>query len=157
MNGTGLAERRGIRTEDSVPWAAVCYDGDPGSIAAARRFTGEFLARMGGTTGTGPVPAQAVEMARLIVSELVTNACKYAPGPCLLELELADGLLEIGVRDANPALPVLAPPQPDRVGRHGLEIVLALSESFHARREPVGKRVLARLSLASDGTDDPEV
>ncbi|ANW21810.1 ATP-binding protein [Streptomyces clavuligerus] len=145
---TGLIDRHGgAQGWHTVPWAAVCYEGAPSSIADARRFTGDFLRRTRARPGVA-VPADAVRTAQLVVSELVTNACKYAPGPCLLELEVSRGVLEITVRDASPALPVVgAAGGPERIGRHGLEIVLALSESFEARREPVGKRVLARLAL----------
>ncbi|GLF99637.1 ATP-binding protein [Streptomyces yaizuensis] len=130
-----------------VSWAAACYDGAPECIPDARRFTRDFLERTGGTGRTRGPAAETVETAQLVVSELVTNACKYAPGPCLLELELTGEVLEIAVRDSSPELPTPGTPRPDRVGRHGLEIVRALSESFDARREPVGKRVLARLPL----------
>jgi hypothetical protein len=33
------------------------------------------------------------------------------------------------------------------VGQHGLEIVMAVADGFEAHREPVGKRITARLTL----------
>ncbi|PKT69125.1 hypothetical protein CW362_31155 [Streptomyces populi] len=36
-----------------------------------------------------PVADPAVEIVKLIVSELVTNACTYAAGPALLQLQVA--------------------------------------------------------------------
>lgn len=38
-----------------------------------------------------------------------------------------------------------------RVGQHGLEIVLAAAQGFEARREPVGKRITARVALLDNG------
>lgn len=85
-----------------------------------------------------------------MVSELVTNVFKYAPGPCLLDLEIHDGAVEISVWDTDPALPAARAADPGRVGQHGLEIVIALCLSFEIRREPVGKRVTTTVLLADD-------
>lgn len=91
---------------------------------------------------------------QLVVSELVTNARKYAPGPCLLTLEVNQGVLEVTVWDSNPSLPVAQAPDPERVGQHGLEIVMALCRSFEMHREPVGKRIAAAVALANDPVGD---
>ncbi|MEU2546989.1 ATP-binding protein [Streptomyces roseolus] len=119
------------------------------SPSLARRLAVEFLhglARRG-----RPVPPAAVEAARLVTSELVTNALKHAPGPVLLELRLEGGLAAITVWDSEPALPVTVPSDPGRVGRHGLEVVTSLARRFEVRQESVGKRVTARVAL-DDGT-----
>jgi hypothetical protein len=39
---------------------------------------------------------------------------------------------------------------PGRVGQHGLEIVMAISQGFEAQREPVGKRITARIALPDE-------
>ncbi|MEO3975579.1 ATP-binding protein [Streptomyces sp. CAU 1734] len=135
------------RGEAAVPRAGACYDGAPESIAAARSFTAEFLTRVRAVFGL-QVSAEATATSQLVVSELVTNACKYAPGPCLLDLEVTGGLMEITVWDANPVPPVVCGTDPGRVGRHGLEIVLALCESLDITLPPVGKRITARVALA---------
>jgi anti-sigma regulatory factor (Ser/Thr protein kinase) len=44
-------------------------------------------------------------MVQLVVSELVTNARKYAPGPCLLNLEISEGAVQISVWDSSTTLP----------------------------------------------------
>ncbi|WP_033211468.1 ATP-binding protein [Streptomyces wedmorensis] len=75
------------------------------SPSRARRLTVDFLqglARRGRS-----VPPRAVEAARLVTSELVTNAYEHAPGPVLLELRLEGGLVAITVWDSEPALPVV--------------------------------------------------
>lgn len=92
---------------------------------------------------------RTVEVVQLVVSELLTNACKYAPGPSLVDLELAEDRVEVTVWDSAPVLPVPGPADPTRVGRHGLEIVMAVCESFEVHREPVGKRMRAAVGLAA--------
>ncbi|WP_431961822.1 ATP-binding protein [Actinacidiphila sp. bgisy160] len=43
------------------------------------------------------ISPSSMAMAQLVVSELVTNACKYAPGPFLLELEVDEEVLAVTV------------------------------------------------------------
>ncbi|MFJ9348644.1 ATP-binding protein [Streptomyces sp. NPDC101237] len=125
----------------------VALDGADGCIADARHRTSDFLARARSAPGL-PVPVRTLELAQLVVSELVTNALKYAPGPVLLRLGAADGVLEIEVWDSDPGLPLARAADAGRVGQHGLEIVLAVARDVEARREPVGKRITARLALS---------
>jgi anti-sigma regulatory factor (Ser/Thr protein kinase) len=99
-------------------------------------------------------------MTQLVVSELVTNALKYAPGPVLMELRITGAQVEITVRDSGHGLPSLQATDPDRVGRHGLEIVRAVTQDLHIQREPGGKRITARITLTDipgTGTADRDV
>ena len=50
--------------------------------------------------------------------------------------------------DSSSALPRIFPRNPERIGRHGLEIVHALAEQVSVERVPVGKRVRAVLPLS---------
>jgi hypothetical protein len=142
MAGNGPLQQVGPDT-----WAGVAYDGESGSIAAARAFTADFLAARALDGRTPPVPAAVVADAQLIVSELVTNACKFAPGPCALNLELKGPVLEITLWDTDSTMPIARAAEPGRIGQHGLEIILALCEGFDVRREPVGKRIKVRVAL----------
>ncbi|AGF67828.1 regulatory protein [Streptomyces hygroscopicus subsp. jinggangensis TL01] len=130
----------------------VPLDGQGACIAEARRHAADFLARVQREYGL-PVSDRAMDLTRLVVSELVTNARKYAPGPVLLELRLVGGLVEVVVWDSDPALPMARPADPGRIGQHGLEIVMAVVQGFEVQREPVGKRVTARIALADDPDD----
>lgn len=123
------------------------------NISAARRLALSFLADVHQVHGV-PVSDRATGGVQLVVSELVTNARKYAPGPCLLTLEVKEGVVEVTVWDSNPSLPVAQAADPDRVGQHGLEIVMALCQSFQMHREPVGKRIVAAITLADDPVGD---
>ncbi|MFD9322828.1 ATP-binding protein [Streptomyces sp. NPDC060053] len=125
----------------------VALDGKDGCIARARRLTGDFLRRVQSRHGLA-VSARAMDLSQLVVSELVTNALRYAPGPVLLQLRIAGAAVEIVVWDSDPVLPVPRPPDPTRVGQHGLEIVRAVAEGFDVAQEPVGKRIVARLGLS---------
>jgi two-component sensor histidine kinase len=83
-----------------------------------------------------------------VVSELVTNTVRHAPGPCTLALALHDGLLKIAVSDTSRRLPEAQPFQPERVGQHGLEMVVALCAWVGTETTDRGKTVRAHLLLA---------
>ncbi|MFF0516805.1 ATP-binding protein [Streptomyces sp. NPDC004250] len=93
-------------------------------------------------------------MVQLVVSELVTNARKYAPGPCLLAQEVNGSTVEVTVWDSDPTPPAILAPDPARIGQHGLEIVMAVGQSFAIHREPVGKRMTTAIALADDPGGD---
>ncbi|MFF9765062.1 ATP-binding protein [Streptomyces sp. NPDC014636] len=130
----------------------VAFEGSE-EIAAARDTARDFLTSVQAVHGL-PVSKRALGMVQLVVSELVTNARKYAPGPCLLDLEICGGAVEISVWDSSPTLPSVLAPDPGRIGQHGLEIVMAVSHSFAVHREPVGKRITAAVVLADDPDGD---
>lgn len=127
----------------------IALDEDGSCIAEARHRAARFLARVQAGYGL-PVSARAVDLTQLVVSELVTNARKYAPGPLLMELRIAGDLVEVQVWDSDPVLPVARAADPGRVGQHGLEIVMAVAQGFEVQREPVGKRVTARIALRDE-------
>ncbi|MEU6105020.1 ATP-binding protein [Streptomyces flaveolus] len=144
MNG---AARNGDRLGTTPVRASAEYEGIPGDIARGRELARGFLARLRATRGVA-VSDRTVDVVQLVVSELLTNACKYAPGPSMVDLELAEDRVEVSVWDSDPVLPVPAASDPGRVGRHGLEIVMAVCQTFEVHREPVGKRTTAAVRLA---------
>ncbi|MGW0333193.1 ATP-binding protein [Streptomyces sp. NPDC003011] len=138
---------------DELIRVSAAYEGVPGDIAQGRETARTFLVRLQALHGL-PVSSRAMEIIQLVVSELLTNACKYAPGPCLLDLEVSGGRVTVTVWDSDPTLPVAAATEPGRVGQHGLEIVMAVCQSFEVHREPVGKRMTAAVMLADDPGGD---
>ncbi|GKQ33988.1 ATP-binding protein [Streptomyces sp. A012304] len=124
----------------------VALDGHEGCIAGARHLTGDFLTSVQRDHGL-PVSARTLDLSQLVVSELVTNALRHAPGPVLLHLRVAGDTVEIAVWDSDPTPPVPRGADPTRVGQHGLEIVMAVAQHFDVVTEPVGKRIVARLRL----------
>lgn len=69
-----------------------------------------------------------------------------------MELRLTAGSVEVIVWDSDPTIPAAWTADPGRVGRHGLEIVEAVTEELSVGLEPVGKRITARIAL-SDARD----
>jgi anti-sigma regulatory factor (Ser/Thr protein kinase) len=147
------------RLEGSEPLAgrpiAACaaVHGSDG-IAEARATARAFLTSVQAEHGL-PVSERATGMVQLAVSELVTNARKYAPGPCLLELAINEGAVQVSVWDSSTRLPSVREPDAERIGQHGLEIVMAVSRTFSVHRERVGKRITASIVLADDPDGNP--
>ncbi|MEU6602887.1 ATP-binding protein [Streptomyces flaveolus] len=129
--------------------ASATLVGDGEDIAHARHLAAGFLTRVQAEHGL-PVSQRAMDLTQLVVSELVTNARKYAPGPVLLDLRITGDVVEVVVWDSDSVLPVARAADAGRVGQHGLEIVMAVAQGFEAQREPVGKRITARIALADD-------
>ncbi|MET9935967.1 MULTISPECIES: ATP-binding protein [unclassified Streptomyces] len=130
--------------------AGYALDGDDGCIADARHYAAAFLNKAR-TEHHLTVSERARDLTALVVSELVTNACKYAPGPVLMELRLNTGSVDIVVWDSDPTIPAARAADPGRIGQHGMEIVKAVTQELFIEQEPVGKRITARIAL----TDTP--
>ncbi|MEV6727117.1 ATP-binding protein [Streptomyces xanthochromogenes] len=116
------------------------------AVGEARRLVRAFIADVRSTVES-PVSDSTTELIELVVSELATNAYKYAPGPSRLNMEVHNGLVEVSVWDSNPNPPAIMPPDPLRIGQHGLSIVLAVAHTFTIRREYAGKRITAAIAL----------
>jgi anti-sigma regulatory factor (Ser/Thr protein kinase) len=102
----------------------MALEGDGTNIAQARHLAARFLTQVQAEHSL-PVSQRAVDVTQLVVSELVTNARKYAPGPALMDLRIVGDLVEIVVWDSAPVLPVLPVARATdagRVGQHGMEI-----------------------------------
>ncbi|MFE5394146.1 ATP-binding protein [Streptomyces sp. NPDC056568] len=123
----------------------VEFRGGSAMIPASRDVVHGFVARL---ADKGLEPADTfLDAARLVTSELVTNALRHAPGPCRLELTLVDESVEIAVSDTGEGFPTFLPRDPLRVGRHGLEIVTRLCDEVITKPHATGKTVYARLPL----------
>ncbi|MGC5566922.1 ATP-binding protein [Streptomyces sp. FR-108] len=134
---------------------AMQLTGDTTCIAAARRLATEFLARAG-TEQRVAVSDHALGLTQLVVSELVTNARRHAPGPALMELRVADSTVVVTVQDSVPVRPTVHASDPERIGRHGLEIVAAVAEDFYVSLEETGKRVTAHIALTDGAAARPQ-
>ncbi|CAM5550033.1 ATP-binding protein [Streptomyces fumanus] len=128
---------------------AAHFTGEPGCIAEARSFASLFMEQLR-TEWCATIGDRDDGAVLLVVSELVTNADRHSNGPYILELEGTDTTVTVCVYDSSAAVPRRFPRDPERVGRHGLEIVHALTEELHVERVPVGKRVRAVVRLAQD-------
>ncbi|MET9934995.1 MULTISPECIES: ATP-binding protein [unclassified Streptomyces] len=122
-------------------------DGGGSCIAEARHHATAFL-ETARTDHRLPVSARARDLTELVVSELVTNAVKYAPGPVFMELRVTADVVDVVIRDSEPGIPVARTADPGRVGQHGLEIIKAVAEKLFIEQEAAGKRITARIALA---------
>ncbi|GHD35887.1 hypothetical protein GCM10010313_83570 [Streptomyces violarus] len=87
-------------------------------------------------------------MTQLVVSELVTNARQYAPGPVPLELRITahalPWMLSRGTSGPHRARCPGRRSRQDRPARPG--IVKAVTKDLFTEQEPVGKRITARIA-----------
>ncbi|WP_317447265.1 ATP-binding protein [Streptomyces collinus] len=143
----GPDDNRGGGPGAEATETTIALSGDGSCIAEARHQATAFLSRHE-HADRPRVSARVVGLTELVVSELVTNACKYAPGPILLSLRLVGEALEVEVWDSVPVLPTASDADPERVGRHGLEIVKAVAADLAVLRDTVGKRITARILLS---------
>ncbi len=115
--------------------------GDSSAVRDARRLIHTTLARW-------ELRALA-ETAELVVSELVTNAVRYAIGPVRLRL-LRGSHLVCEVYDGSAALPRLGVTAVDAESGRGLQVVNYLAQRWGSRRTKSGKVVWCELALPDD-------
>ncbi|MGW4203275.1 SpoIIE family protein phosphatase [Streptomyces sp. NPDC004726] len=142
------------RRDDDVAVLLLRYDGMdarpvrarwtvwrlPDAIVHARRFTARTLRSWDAANG--------MDVALLIVSELVTNAIAHTQGQVRLDLTLTQNRLRIAVNDSSPRSPVRPRAQDlDATGGRGLLIVEALSTGFGSLPFAGGKQVWAEVDL----------
>ncbi|MFD5515644.1 ATP-binding protein [Streptomyces sp. NPDC127066] len=133
---------------------AVPLNGGNSCIASARHLAADFLTHAQADQNVVVSP-RVMDLTQLVVSELVTNARKYAPGPILMELRIEEAAVEVTVRDSGRAQPIVFDVDPLRIGQHGLEIVRAVTRKFQVQAEPSGKRVTAHIALGDDSGPAP--
>lgn len=109
---------------------------EPASARLGRVAATEHLAQ----AGAGPALVEAVV---LVVSELVTNAVRHAPGPVELLLEADETSASVGVRDTSAVHPELVAAY-DGGGR-GMLVVTTVATRWHVEEVPGGKVVWAHL------------
>jgi anti-sigma regulatory factor (Ser/Thr protein kinase) len=74
--------------------------------------------------------ADAVDIARLLVTELVSNAVLHAGGTVLLTIARHRGGIRVEVHDQSPNLPVMLEGRPPLEHGNGLRLVSALATSW---------------------------
>ena len=112
---------------------AVEFLGTPASVRG-RVFTGNVLA-------DDRVEGSVIELAELLVSELVTNAAVHAQGMVRLTVDADAHWVRIEVEDEGRGRPVQRPATQDDVDGRGLEIVDALATDWGTERRATHKVV----------------
>ncbi|MDF3301524.1 ATP-binding protein [Streptomyces tropicalis] len=145
--------KQAVDDRETDPHAAALrygatYDTGAARIADARRAVRVLLVHASRTAPTD-VTERAEQDAQLVVSELVTNALRHAPGPCGLVLEVSPcrERLSITVWDTSSTLPRFHERDESRVGGHGLYLVRACSRDLTVTSLPGGKRITAEIDL----------
>jgi anti-sigma regulatory factor (Ser/Thr protein kinase) len=82
----------------------------------------------------------------LVVSELVTNAIRYAAPPVELEIEADEHRVTVAVGDGSPGRPVPRQLTADSEGGRGLTLVDLVAAETGVRPHPPGKTVWAALA-----------
>src|SRR5438105_1315481 len=95
---------------------AVELRGRPASVREARVFTGDVLADEG-------VEASVIELAVLLVSELVTNGIVHARGSICVTVHADAHWVRIEVEDQGRGRPVLRPATQNQPEGRGLGVV----------------------------------
>ncbi|MEU6439188.1 SpoIIE family protein phosphatase [Streptomyces sp. NPDC047046] len=125
-----LAARfQGIAPEDVAFWF---LDAEPRAVSRARRLAREALERWG--------LERHIDTVQLLVSEVVTNAIRYATRPVTLRLLRTD-VLRVEVGDDVPQLPRVRNARTTDEGGRGLFLVKRLARRWDATRLGNGKVV----------------
>src|SRR5215472_9037597 len=148
---TPRTERR-VGPDDLV--ASAAYQPEPTAAAAARRFVRDTLLSWG-VTGEADGSDELLDDAVLLTSELVTNAVVHAGTQVKVTCRLADGAVEVVVRDGQPArlVPEGAEDEPslERTGGRGLLLPAALASAWGVAYGRSSKAVWFRLALDGPG------
>ncbi|MEV0487897.1 PAS domain S-box protein [Streptomyces sp. NPDC050508] len=91
--------------------------------------------------------AHRADDARLLVSEVLTNAVQHAEGPLVLHLRRTDTELAIEISDQSPHLPQPRPAAEDDESGRGLILVDTLADSWGVRPTDQGKTTWFTLRL----------
>ena len=122
-------------------------DGRSGTITLARQYAQEFFGQC-----VPPLSAVALDDALLLVSELVTNAVRHAPGPCVLTLADYRPGLTVAVSDTSGVQPVARPPDlATGTGGFGWHLLHRIARQVEVRPDAAGgKTVTATLERELD-------
>lgn len=119
--------------------AAVILEPEGRAVAAGRRFVSETLARWGH-------PGHA-ETASLLVSEIATNAVRYARAAIEVRVHRTAREIVTEISDDSSHLPQRRLPSPEEENGRGLMLVDALASSWGARPTETGKTVWFTLTI----------
>jgi serine phosphatase RsbU (regulator of sigma subunit)/anti-sigma regulatory factor (Ser/Thr protein kinase) len=94
-----------------------------------------------------------IDSSELLVSELVTNAIRYANGEILLRLILEPESLTVEVHDSSPALPRVLQADKDAENGRGLHVVSLMASRWGVRRTAGGKVVWCEQAVPAEVTE----
>ncbi|MFE6826921.1 ATP-binding protein [Streptomyces sp. NPDC057690] len=117
----------------------------PTAVASARHQAAEAIQGWEADLGD-----EVVHTAELVISELVTNAVRYAgSGQVSMEVRLIEAVLRVEVCDSSPVLPRPDFPDEHSENGRGLFLVAALTDRYGAEPTHTGKRCWAEIALTT--------
>ncbi len=131
-----------------MPSAEQVYAPKPESVRSARWYCVDYLRQV--LMGTDDAVESILDDARLVVSELVTNAVQADPTEVRLQIGATAGLVRIVVSDTGSGTPIAGQPQPTTEHGRGLWIVEQTALRWGTTKLPAGKQVWAEIALADD-------
>ncbi|WP_256096541.1 SpoIIE family protein phosphatase [Streptomyces sp. LUP30] len=134
-----MARTRRLSADRVADWVLPA---EPAAVAEARKTASRRLAEWG-------LPELSFTT-ELVVSELVTNAIRYATGPIRLRL-IRERTLICEVFDGGATAPHLRHPRATDEGGRGLLLVSQVSRRWGTRFLPEGKVIWAEQSLTDPG------
>jgi len=113
----------------------------PASVAAARRWSSDVLARVDAE--------ELADTMALLVSELVSNVVLHARTPCSLSISREQDRIRVEVSDASDRMPgVSRRTDPLAQSGRGMQLVDGLSAAYGVDPQPMGgKRVWFELEV----------
>ena len=120
-----------------APRERVCLQHTLDSPGEARAAVATFTERLG--------LQEIVDDLTLVVSEMVTNAVRYADPPLAIEMQAGPDAVLVAVEDGSPERPHARAAGPDAEGGRGLMLIDLLAAEHGVRPGPPGKTVWALL------------
>jgi anti-sigma regulatory factor (Ser/Thr protein kinase) len=112
---------------------------EPTSATRARTVTRGYL--------QSSCPPEAIEVAALLVTELVTNAVLHARTPIIVVVESSPGAVFLAVNDGSRADPIARNYGVDAATGRGIKLVRELSTRWGVERSDAGKRVWCEITF----------
>ncbi|MFF9077788.1 SpoIIE family protein phosphatase [Streptomyces sp. NPDC014872] len=140
-----LARTRAIAPENTASWE---FPTDPSEVATARETASRQLTAWG--------LDELAFTTELVVSELVTNAIRYAGGPVGLRL-IRESVLVCEVSDPSSTQPRLRRARTTDEGGRGLFLVAQLTSRWGSRYGRRGKTIWTEQPLDTTADDLPEL
>ena len=119
---------------------------DAAAPSRARRFVADTLR----SELSGPAVEGSVEVAVVVVSELVTNAVRAGGAAVAVSVQLHRDHLRVVVFDDAPGRPKSGTAGAGDVRGRGLSIVRAVSRAWGLQVAAAGKRIWAEIALPED-------
>lgn len=116
----------GVRVPDP---RRLVLDAETSAVPLARHWASEVCTERG-------LPAEALGVLQLLVTEAVANAVEHGTGPITVEIDSLDGGVHVTVHDTCPDRPVLRHVGAMATGGRGVALIDRLASDWGVHQEP---------------------